>query len=289
MKVSRKQLNIALILLYIACMIYAAYTLFQLRDDLVYSSQSLSITDVSAAQPIFIKLNLIVGITLLVGLAVLVFMFNNKSEEIIYVEKKNDHKKDEDEEKDEDTEDHLSVAFLNDLLKSVKDEEKVLDKALTGICKKLDAGIGVIYTYQKGKDKRVLQLKSSFALSLGESQTLSYEMGEGLVGQVAKERKELILDDIPEGYIKVVSGLGSASPTHLMIMPLESNNDLFGVMEIASFTPFDKKHKSFVKNAIGKIMDKLNAESKPAAKTTTKKTPEATQKKSSSKGKTKKA
>lgn len=289
MKVSQKQLNIALILLYIACMIYAAYTLFQLRDDLVYSSQSLSISDVSAAQPVFIKLNLIVGITLLVGLGILVFMFNNKSEEVIYVEKKTEKKKEGEDEKDEDTADHLSVAFLNDLLKSEKEEQKIFDKALTSICKKLEAGIGVIYTYQAGKDKKELKLKSSFALSLGESQTLSYELGEGLVGQVAKERKELIIDDIPEGYIKVVSGLGSASPTHLMIMPIENDKELIGVMEIASFTPFEKKHKSFVKNAIGKIVEKLGVEPKSKAKASTKKETGTSEKKSSSKGKTKKA
>ncbi|MDX1627528.1 MAG: GAF domain-containing protein, partial [Fulvivirga sp.] len=209
-------------------MLFTAYTLFQLRDDLVYSSTSLSIQDVDAAGPVFIKLNLIIGITLVMGLIALVIIFNSKSEEILYVEKsrKTEGKDQTDEEKE--AKDQLSTSFVNDIIKSEKDEDVIFEKTLKGICNKLEAGIGIIYTPSKQKNKRMLEARSTYALSLGESQTITYEMGEGLVGQAAKERKSMIIDDIPEDYIKIVSGLGKSSPTHLLVMPFEHNQQLIG-------------------------------------------------------------
>ncbi len=287
MKFNPRKLNIALILFYMACMIFTAITLFRLQDDLVYGNQALSIAEITAAQPVIIKLNLVVGFTLLAGMAILVFMYNNKNENIIYVEKKEQKREEKDTDDEESDEDHkLSAAFINDLIKSEKDEQKILDKSLTGICKKVEAGVGVIYTVKKDKSKRLLEMKSTYALSLGESQTLSYEMGEGLVGQVGKERKSLIIDDIPEGYIKVVSGLGSASPTHLFVMPIEHDKNLYGVLEIASFTSFDKSQQSFIKSSMARIMERLHV--KKATTSTTKKKETATEKKPA-KGKTKKA
>lgn len=268
-----------------ACMIFTAITLFQLQDDLVYSNQALSIAEVTAAKPVLIKLNLVVGFTLMVGIAILVFMYNNKNENIIYVEKKEQKREDKKGDTEETDEEHkLSAAFINDLIKTEKDEQKILDKALTGICKKIEAGVGVIYDVKKDKNKRSLEMRSTYALSLGESQTLSYEMGEGLVGQVGKERKSLVIDDIPEGYIKVVSGLGSASPTHLFIMPIEHEKELFGVLEIASFTSFDKSQQAFIKSSMARIMEKIHVKKAAAPKNK-----EASTEKKPEKGKTKKA
>jgi len=291
MKLNPRKLNIALILIYLACMIFTAFTLFQLRDNLVYASQALSIADMRAAGSVLIKLNLTVGLTLLVGLAVVVILFRNRTEDVIYVEKKRlKDSEDEDGEDDEDVDGQLGISFLTEILKNEKDEQKIIDKSLNGICNKLEAGIGVIYTYEKSKEKKILNMKSSFALSLGESQTLSYELGEGLVGQVAKEKKGLIVDDIPEGYIKIVSGLGSSSPTHLLIEPIEKGKNIYGVIEIASFTPFDKTHETFVKKCVSKMVDKLGAkEATPKTASATKKADSADDKKETSKSKNKKA
>jgi len=290
MNLQPRSIKILLILMYLAFTLFAAYTLFQLPDDLVYSSRALSISDLRAASPVLIKLNLVIGATLILGLGVLVFIFRSKSEDVIYVEKKRISEKGADkqseEEEGEEGEGEFNTSFLNDIIKSETDEQKLLDKSLNAICKKIEAGIGVIYTYEKEKDKKVLKLKSSYALSLGESQTLKYEMGEGLVGQAAKEMKAIIIDEIPEGYIKVVSGLGSSSPSHLIVHPLELDKKLYGVIEIATFSKVDKQHKTFIQNCMNKVMNKLQSKTAPkASKSTAKK--EAPKKET--KGKTKKA
>ena len=62
-----------------------------------------------------------------------------------------------------------------------------------------------------------------YALSIGESTVIKYEIGEGLIGQSAASGNTLYVDDVPDGYIKIVSGLGSASPQHLLIVPVKKN------------------------------------------------------------------
>lgn len=293
MKLKQRTLNIILILIYLVFTLITAYTLFSLQDDLVYSSYALSVSDMVSAQPVLIKLNLIVGVTLLIGLGALIFSFKNRNDDVIYVEKKRikDLEKDGEEGNEKEEDKAFNTSFLNEILKTEKDQNKILEKSLQAISKKLDAGVSVLYQYKKSAGKNLLEMQSSYALSVGESQVLKYEMGEGLVGQAAKERKSLVVDDIPEGYIKVVSGLGSASPTHLIVSPIELDNKLYGVVEIATFSKLNKEHLTFVDNCFHKIMEKLNsktADTKKAAKK-----PESQEEtkevKKSSKGKSKKA
>lgn len=59
-------------------------------------------------------------------------------------------------------------------------------------------------------------------------------IGEGVVGQCARDRRILAFTDIPTGFWRVASGLGEARPGTLMLFPLCSNKVLLGVLEIAS-------------------------------------------------------
>lgn len=61
------------------------------------------------------------------------------------------------------------------------------------------------------------------------------KVGQGLVGQCFLEGEKILLTAVPEGYIQIRSGLGDASPTCVLIMPLKVNAEIFGVIEIASF------------------------------------------------------
>jgi GAF domain-containing protein len=63
-------------------------------------------------------------------------------------------------------------------------------------------------------------------------------MGEGLVGRCYQEQERIYLTDIPDNYIKITSGLGDNNPSSLLLIPLAYNNNIFGIMEIASFIEF---------------------------------------------------
>lgn len=257
MKVEYRKLSIALILLYAACMIFTTYTLFRLQSDLVYKSQVISISELSTAAPVFTKLFIVAGVTLLVGLGAMLISLSKRNEEVIYVEKKEGTKKDKKTDSGETSRSHtLNLDTIRDMIAKENDEALLAKNILNYLCTHMESGIGAFYTTTTEDGKRFVELKSSYALALGESQTLKFEFGEGLVGQAALEEKTLIIDDIPEGYIKIVSGLGSATPTHLLVVPVKQGDELYGVVEIASFTPLGKKEGEMTEAAFKLLTQK---------------------------------
>lgn len=70
--------------------------------------------------------------------------------------------------------------------------------------------------------------------------------GDGLVGQVWQEKSTLYVTDVPEDYVKIVSGLGTANPKCILIVPMIVNDEIFGVIEIASFSEFEDYQIKFV-------------------------------------------
>jgi hypothetical protein len=265
MKLDQRKLSITIVLIYVICIVVSIYTLFTLQDDLVYKSQAIEIAQLSNAQPTFIKLYLVIGVTMLAGLGVLFFFFNNKGMEIIYVEKKDEKNKNKTGIEDGDKGDKsnkLDLSSIKDIMDSkVKSQEIILTNGITEICKKLEAGVGAYYMVKKDGDKKVLEMNATYAMSISDSQRPVFEFGEGLVGQVAVEQKPLIIDDIPEGYIKIVSGLGSASPTHVLLSPVKYGEELCGVIEIASFTTFSEQHIIMIDEAFQLITNKLYSKS----------------------------
>ena len=71
-------------------------------------------------------------------------------------------------------------------------------------------------------------------------------MGESLVGRCAFEGTTIYMTKIPQNYVNITSGLGKANPTVLLLIPLKLNDEILGVIEIASFNPFEKHEIEFV-------------------------------------------
>ncbi|MCX7986879.1 MAG: GAF domain-containing protein [Bacteroidales bacterium] len=84
--------------------------------------------------------------------------------------------------------------------------------------------------------------------------------GEGIVGQVIKDKKPAAFDRIPANYLRVVSGLGQGSPRYLYIFPILNKDEVVAAVELAAFVPFDDKQKQVLEQLsliIGKIILKL--------------------------------
>lgn len=60
-------------------------------------------------------------------------------------------------------------------------------------------------------------------------------MGEGLHGQVIKDKRAKEIDEVPEEYLEVSSGTGSTQPTYIYFLPLVDVNGNNILIEIASF------------------------------------------------------
>ena len=142
-------------------------------------------------------------------------------------------------------------------IEQANNTKDILDAGLNTICKQLDAGQGAIYMATESAGKRTVELQSGYALNIGESTTISYEFGEGLIGQAAASGQSLYVDDVPQGYIKIASGLGTASPKYLLIVPLKHNGQVLGVIEVASFAAVSDTQRKFSEESAQLVANKI--------------------------------
>jgi PAS domain S-box-containing protein len=104
-------------------------------------------------------------------------------------------------------------------------------------------GVAGFYVFDESSAR--LRRVAAFGLADGAAAE-TFGLGEGLVGQCGRERRMIILSDLPPDYLRIESGLGSAQPRQSVAVPFLAKEALLGVLEIAMFRPFGpRKHKLF--------------------------------------------
>jgi hypothetical protein len=92
--------------------------------------------------------------------------------------------------------------------------------------------------YYKNDETGAFEALSTYAYA-SFSTPVPFFPGEGLNGQSAKDQKILHINNLPDNYTDVVSGLGRGKACHLIIIPLLHNKESAGIIELTSFSPFD--------------------------------------------------
>lgn len=265
MKALYKNLAIILSLIFTLSIIGLAYYLYIFPERVANETHLISLMEVKELNPVLFELYIFTGITFLLGFSsilLLIFTKNTSSESnVVYIEKFKESKK---EQKDSDKKDATTIALETELseistaVANEKDAKKKSELLLSLLAKKLESSQAAVYKAGKEDGKNIISLFASYAFVLPESQTISYEFGEGLAGQVAKEQQLINISDVPEGYISILSGLGEAKPAHLVICPIKKDDTLVGVAEMASFKAFTKQDEKLIAKAFEMVADTLS-------------------------------
>ncbi|RYD36247.1 MAG: response regulator, partial [Verrucomicrobiaceae bacterium] len=108
--------------------------------------------------------------------------------------------------------------------------EELGDKVLGFMATYLDAKVGAIFIEDDGVFRRC----ATYAAA-PESVPERFALGEGLLGQAAKDGRPLVVNDVPDGYLKLGSGLGNSNPRHLLVVPISLEGRVNCVVEIGFF------------------------------------------------------
>ncbi|MFL6052706.1 MAG: ATP-binding protein, partial [Actinoallomurus sp.] len=162
-----------------------------------------------------------------------------------------------------------NLARIAGLMQGHRDLMQVARLIMSEVTPLSSAQYGAFYLAEETEDGRPeLTLKTGYGLSQDKIDKVRFQLGDGLVGQAAREHKPIIVHDLPAGYVTVGTGLGNASPLNLIVLPILFENRVLGVIELASFSPFSEVHLAFFDQfveTIGVTINTITANSRTEA------------------------
>ncbi|MET9912548.1 HAMP domain-containing protein [Streptomyces sp. NPDC006476] len=109
----------------------------------------------------------------------------------------------------------------------------------------------------ENEDAYELRMLGSYGYSMGSMPT-SFRPGEALIGTAAEEKRTILVENAPSGYLKISSGLGEAPPAQVIVLPVLFEGKVLGIIELASFTPFTQIQKDFLNQIAEMIATSVN-------------------------------
>ena len=140
------------------------------------------------------------------------------------------------------------LAEFGELLRESKEDlEELTNQILTRLVRYLGANIGGLFIINDDdKNDTYLELVAFYAYDRRKYVEKRINIGENLVGQCVLENETIFMNDIPKDYIHITSGTGKDNPKSLLIVPLKLNEEVYGVVELASFTNIEPYQVEFV-------------------------------------------
>ncbi len=113
--------------------------------------------------------------------------------------------------------------------------DQIGNNALKYLAEYLGADAGAFFSEDGGRFRRA----GTYGVPDGSSVPESFGLGDGLLGQAAKDQKTFHLSDVPDGYLTIGSALGRGKPRHLIIFPVVGEGTVRAVIELGFFQPID--------------------------------------------------
>jgi signal transduction histidine kinase/HAMP domain-containing protein/ActR/RegA family two-component response regulator len=146
------------------------------------------------------------------------------------------------------------------MLQGQRDLATVSSVILSELAPLVSAQHGVFYTLASLEDggEPVLLYQCGYGFKERKHLATQFRLGEGLVGQCAQEKTRILLTDVPDDYVTINSGLGSAKPLNIVVLPILFEGSVRAVVELASFSPFSTVHQAFLDQLVEIIGLALN-------------------------------
>lgn len=140
------------------------------------------------------------------------------------------------------------VAEAAEILRAHDTVDELGDQVIRFIAEKINALQGVFYDVNTDKAGTMrIDILASFAYGRKKYLKKTFRFAEGLVGQAAAEKDIILRTEIPDDYLSITSGiLGEQKPNCILIVPLITNEEVYGLLEFASLKKFDASQLKFV-------------------------------------------
>ncbi|MGM0550195.1 MAG: GAF domain-containing protein [Bacteroidota bacterium] len=152
------------------------------------------------------------------------------------------------------------IAKFSDILRQNNDDlSEFAYHILSNLVQYIEANQGGLFILNdEDPQDKYIELMASYAYERRKYLEKRIELGEGLIGRSVQEQKTIYMTELPENYIAVTSGLGDAPPNALLIVPLKVNEEIHGILELATFNQFEPHVIKFVETVAESIASTLS-------------------------------
>jgi methyl-accepting chemotaxis protein len=148
----------------------------------------------------------------------------------------------------------IGITKVGDIVRQYGNDTTLLaDEFIKGIVKYAHLNQGGLFLLEGEGDDAYLNLAACYAYDRKKFINKRLEIGEGIVGQCFLEREPVYMTVVPANYIKITSGLGEATPRCIYVVPVQTQDEIVGVIELASFTEMKEFEKQFINKAAANI------------------------------------
>jgi methyl-accepting chemotaxis protein len=152
------------------------------------------------------------------------------------------------------------IAMMSEILReNANSIHKLCNKVLAGLIQYLEMNQGGVFLLDKSENEPFLNLIACYAYERSKYVEKKVYVGEGILGQMIVQSETIYMNDLPEEYIEISSGMGGAKPNCLLIVPLKSNNTFVGVIEVASFRNLEPYEITFMEKVAESIASTIMA------------------------------
>ncbi len=156
------------------------------------------------------------------------------------------------------------VRFSEILTREKDDLKKMLQNIINNMVEFVEVKLGGIFLTEENSDGQIeLRLTASYAFNNEMLEEVSMQPGEGQIGACYSNKHLIQIDNLPDTYLKLSSGLGESALPYLLLMPIIYDEQVVGVLELASFEKVEAYKIEFlekVNESIGSIISNLKSQ-----------------------------
>jgi HAMP domain-containing protein/signal transduction histidine kinase/CheY-like chemotaxis protein len=151
-----------------------------------------------------------------------------------------------------------NLAKFTRMVQGQKDLVTFSKLVLSELAPLVEAQHGVFYLNDSEGDQPLMKMFASYAYRERKGISNRFRLGEGLVGQCALEKERILINEVPDNYIKINSGLGEGTPHNIVVLPVLFEGEVKAVCELASFKSFSDIHLALLDQLTESIGIALN-------------------------------
>jgi signal transduction histidine kinase/DNA-binding response OmpR family regulator/HAMP domain-containing protein len=155
-----------------------------------------------------------------------------------------------------------NLAKFSRMLQGQRDLDAVGQMILSELAPVVGAHQAEFYVVKAEEGHTSLKLTASYASGGQRSLGKELDLGEGLVGQCAIEKRKLLLNNVPPQSFRIATGLSNTSALDVLVLPVIFENEVRGVLELASLDRFNPSHQAFLDQlteSIGIVINTIEA------------------------------